>query len=526
MTRILFVSPYYRLKLGLLLVLSFVFRSFLAFWLELGNDEVYYYTYALFPDLSHFDHPPMIGWAMQLFSLNLRFDNELALRFSSVVFMTINTFLIFQMGKILRSERSGWFAALLYTSSIYAFIITGVFILPDAPQSFFWMLSLWLMLLAVKEGQNEGQLRLLFPLIGLSIGLAMISKYTSVFLWFGFGLYILLFRRHWLSKPSLYLSILISALCLTPVLLWNIQNNFISFSFHGQRVNIFEGGIRPSTFLTEIAGEILYNNPVVFVLVWIGVATALRQNKTEKSAGTRLLLLIGLPLIGLFLFFSLFRATLPHWTGPAYNTLLLLAATALDNGRRNLFPKPIIVALSLILIVAVAGSAQIKFALIPMNDKQPYQHLGKNDVTLDMFGWRALEPRFKEIRAEKIKQGLMQPQDGILGDNWFPLANLDYYIGRPLSIKSFGMGSPERLHKYVWINVLRGGFHEGDNFWYITNSRDYKNPAELYFDDFDQIIPADTIEISRSGKPAKRYFVFLLKGLKRLPPNYLDSLAP
>lgn len=88
------------------------------------------------------------------------------------------------------------------------------------------------------------------------------------------------------------------------------------------------------------------------------------------------------------------------------------------------------------------------------------------------------------------------------------------------------MGSPERLHKYVWINVLRGGFHEGDNFWYITNSRDYKNPAELYFDDFDQIIPADTIEISRSGKPAKRYFVFLLKGLKRLPPNYLDSLAP
>ena len=79
-----------------LLVISALIRAFLAAFLEFGNDEVYYWTYAKYPDWSHFDHPGMVGWVMQLFSLNLLFDSELALRLSSVVFMTINTYIIYK----------------------------------------------------------------------------------------------------------------------------------------------------------------------------------------------------------------------------------------------------------------------------------------------------------------------------------------------------------------------------------------------------------------------------------------------
>ena len=54
-----------------LLILSTLIRGFLAAYLEFGNDEVYYWTYALYPDYSHFDHPPMVGCVIQVFSLNL-----------------------------------------------------------------------------------------------------------------------------------------------------------------------------------------------------------------------------------------------------------------------------------------------------------------------------------------------------------------------------------------------------------------------------------------------------------------------
>jgi len=84
----------------------------------LGNDEAYYYTYALYPALSHFDHPPMVGWVIQLFSLNLHFSSEIFIRLAAVLAGTVNTWLMYCIGKQLRDELTGWYAALLYTASI------------------------------------------------------------------------------------------------------------------------------------------------------------------------------------------------------------------------------------------------------------------------------------------------------------------------------------------------------------------------------------------------------------------------
>ena len=136
----------------LLLSISALLRGVLASVIEFGNDEVYYWTYALYPDWSHFDHPPMVGFMMQLFSCNLLFTSEFFLRLSSVIFMTINTYLVFLIGKQVKNEQTGFYAALLYTASIYAFVITGIFILPDTPLSIFTFLAV---LQFIRYFQNE-----------------------------------------------------------------------------------------------------------------------------------------------------------------------------------------------------------------------------------------------------------------------------------------------------------------------------------------------------------------------------------
>ncbi|MDP2237948.1 MAG: glycosyltransferase family 39 protein [Bacteroidales bacterium] len=514
-------------KMIVLLLASTSIRIMLAAWLELGNDEVYYWTYALFPDWSHFDHPPMVGWMMQLFSLNLYFDSELFLRLSSVVLTTINTLIIFLIGKTVRSEVTGMYAALLYTASVYAFVITGIMILPDTPQNFFWLLSLFLMAKIIKKGNPLKAQNIYFILLGLSIGLGIISKYTSVFLWFGFGLFILFYKREWLKLPVLYVSVLISAVCTLPVILWNMQNDFISFSFQGERVNIFASSFRPDLFLSELAGQILYNNPVNFVLIISALILVFKGKQWLLHDYQRLLLLIALPVIGLFLMFSMFRATLPHWTGPAYNTLLILAAARLAvkfplrNGKIRI-PGGIIAALFFLFFIITLGALQIKYALIPVTDNNPYHRLGRNDVTLDMYGWRKFKPEFEKIRNKHVLEGNMKSSDAIVGENWFPLANLDYYVARPLKIDAFGLGEPQRLHKYLWINEERGGLQKGNDYWYVTNSRDYKHPEEVYAGLFEQIIAADTVTIDRAGKPAKRFFVFLLKDLKQQPVSFLN----
>ena len=212
-----------------LIAVSSILRLIAAATLELGNDEVYYWTYALYPDWSHFDHPPLVGVFIQLFSLNLLFDSEIFIRLSSVVFAAFNTWLFFKIGKRLKNEIVGWYASLLYTASLYSSLIVGVFILPDTPQVFFWLMSLYLMLdiLPNRELPAGSKQKMIF--LGLTIGLGMLSKYNSVFLWIGTGLYIIFYNRNWLKTYQLYLSIIISGLLLIPILYWNVQNDFISF---------------------------------------------------------------------------------------------------------------------------------------------------------------------------------------------------------------------------------------------------------------------------------------------------------
>ena len=519
-----------------LLVISAIVRGVLAAWMEFGNDEVYYWTYALYPDWSHFDHPPMVGWVIQLFSLNLLFGSEFFIRLASVVIMNANTYIIFRIGKDLKDATTGLYAALLYTASIYAFVITGIFIMPDTPLMLFWLLAVWTAIkyFLVKvpepvEGPTDSETVLrqaqqpwLLIFFGLFTGLAMLSKYSGVFLWVGMGLYILVFNRKQLKNPYLYLSLLISAICCIPILYWNIKYNFASLSFHGERVG--GGALNFSTFGTELAGEFFYNNPVNFVLAIIAVVAAFKKRLNLEKSAQRLILCIALPMIALFWVFSLTRPTLPHWNAPAYVSLILLSAAYLKDKHETL-PQSIIAALSVLLITLVVGVAEIKTGFIPLDKHTEPEQIGRDDFTVDMYGWRQLGEKFADFRAQKIAEGLMDEEDGIVANQWFPLANLDYYVARPLGLRVMGLGWPAFLHKYLWINDERGGFHLGENYWFLSDSRYPKDPKTTYQWYFKEIELVGVIEIDRCGKPAKNFFVYTCKDLCDQPPTLQSLMA-
>ena len=506
-----------KLLIGLLVV-SAIVRGVLAAWMEFGNDEVYYWTYALYPDWSHFDHPPMVGWVIQLFSLNLLFDSEFFIRLASVVIMTANTYIIYRIGKDLKDAMTGFYAALLYTASIYAFVITGIFIMPDTPLMLFWLLAFWMAIRSLSL--SKGRYMILF---GLFAGLAMLSKYSGVFLWVGMGLYILIFNRKQLKNPYLYLSLLISAICCIPILYWNIKYNFASLSFHSERVG--GGALNFSTFGTELAGEFFYNNPINFILAIIAIVAVFKKKLNLEQSIQRLILCIALPMIVLFWVFSLTRPTLPHWNAPAYVLLILLSAAYLKDKHTESLPKSIIAALLVLVITLVVGVAEIKTGFIPLDKHTEPEQIGRDDFTVDMYGWRQLGEKFVDFRAQKIAEGVMNEEDGIVANQWFPLANLDYYVARPLGLRVMGLGWPAFLHKYLWINDERGGFHLGENYWFFSDSRYPKDPKTTYQWYFKEIELVGIIEIDRCGKPAKNFYVYTCKDLCDQPPTLSQFMA-
>ena len=223
-------------KAKILILVSAIIRAVVAGFIELGNDEVYYWTYAMFPDLSHFDHPPMVGFIIQLFSLDLLLDSEFFIRLGAVLFGSINTWLIYRLGRKIFNDITGYYAAWLFTSSIYFSVIAGLFILPDTPQILFWLLALNIIfpVLINKEITKKEKLYLMYA--GIVIGLGMLSKYTTVFIWLGLVSYILIYDRRWLKVKELYFSVLLSILIFLPVVFWNIDDGVFYSRCHFRRL--------------------------------------------------------------------------------------------------------------------------------------------------------------------------------------------------------------------------------------------------------------------------------------------------
>lgn len=515
--------------MGILLFFSAVARGFIAGFIELGNDEVYYWTYAKFPDLSHFDHPPMVGWVIQLFTLNLYFDNEFFLRLASVVLGTLNTFVIFLIGKQIKSPLTGLYAALLYTTSFYGFILCGTFILPDTPQVFFWLLTLYFLLRSLPDKDRTKKSRNFLFVAGITAGLALLSKYHSVFLVFGAFMYILCYNRKWFRAKETYEAFLVFILLSLPILFWNADNDFISWTFHEDRIGITESGLQPVYFLTEVVGQVFYNNPVNVILILVTFFALIRKKVIIGKPYQRLLLWISVPMVLVFLTFSLFRSTLPHWTGPAYLGFIILAAAFLSGEKeqekkKHLLPWPIVISFIILAAVIITAVGQIKSGWIPL------KRWNMDDVSTDLYGWKQLGEKFAPVATRDESVFLIEKEAPILTFRWFPAANFDYYVARPLNKKVYCFGELERIHKYYWINRDRGNLLKGSDAWHIALSDDYEDPANLYGKDYELIISADTLPIVRGKDTIRKAYVYRLiqrkEDLILVPSIPLTSVPP
>jgi hypothetical protein len=325
----------YKQKTLLLIFIATAIRCITACCVQLGNDEVYYRMYAQYLQWNYFDHPPMVGWLIRFTTANLFFDTGFFIRLGAIISAATTTWFIFLSGKRLNNEYSGFLAAVIYTCSIYGSIIAGVFILPDSPQMVFWSAGLYLLIKITRYTHINRTKKRDLLLFGLVAGIGMLCKIHTAFLWLGLLLYIILHNRQWLKQSVLYISGIITIALFYPVIKWNIDNHFITYLYHSKRVAVSNSGIDIGSFLTFTGGQIFYCNPIIFLLIIISTIAAFKNNLPVSVSQKRMLLYCSLPLIIVTTAISLFKNVLPHWTGPAYCGLILLAACYLSKQKLN-----------------------------------------------------------------------------------------------------------------------------------------------------------------------------------------------
>ena len=294
------------------LALWWVLNVIAGIFLELADDEAYYWFFSWHLDWGYFDHPPMVALLVKLGSW---IGGEVGIRFFSLLLQPLYLYLFWTL---VRQPETTHREAKLYCLVCFAMPMLqlyGLLALPDAPLLFFTVLFLW----AYKRFvERDSWLNVV--LLAASMALLMYSKYHGLLV-IGF---VLCSRWRNFITPKLYLSGLLALFLYAPHLWWQYSHGFPSLRYH--LVERHTVG-----FTTEYLGDTLLNLLVVFnPLFLFHYGRGLVRQIRERRHGEYSWLIIGFVV---FFTLSAFRySTQPQWMLPAVFAFIVLL---MDEARRS-----------------------------------------------------------------------------------------------------------------------------------------------------------------------------------------------
>jgi 4-amino-4-deoxy-L-arabinose transferase-like glycosyltransferase len=376
-------------KAALLIILTTtVLRLAVSAFSGFGNDEAYTLAISRRLDLSYFDHPPLHQWIAYV-SMQL-FGDGAAVRLPFIAMAAVASWFVYRTTRHLFGAQAGVWGLVGLNSAGFFFLSAGSWVVPDGP------------LLLCLAGAADVLARLFFPgngcvpspwrswlAAGVWIGLAGLSKYTAVFFPVGVFLFLCLSREHraWLRHPAPYVASIVALALVTPVLIWNADNHWVSFAFQTGRGAPLPK-LHPAHVLAMVAGQALFLCPWVFAPLFAALVWAFRTSKANDPR--RFLLWLALPAIVLFTIVPLWgQRGLPHWTMPGWFFVFPLLGAWVAQAHSLWFSKRAWARWSagLTLATAVLFVTQARTGWV---ETLAPSLQGKGDPTLESFDWTAL----------------------------------------------------------------------------------------------------------------------------------------
>lgn len=296
---------------------------------ELIADEAYYWVYSRFPAWGYFDHPPMI--ALMIKSGYALFQNEFGVRLLCVI-LSVFTISITES----LTDRENPFLFYTIVSGIGTLQLVGFLAVPDTPLLFFTALFFYCYRYFLKNINWRGSL-----LLGISVVLLFYTKYHGLLI----VCFVLLSNLKLLRYWQTWLAGFFALALFTPHLLWQWDNDWVSFRYH-----LFESNISTYRFsytTDYLLGQLLVTGPIVCLVLLPAAFLYKTKLDIEKA--------LKFTFLGFYIIFLLssFRGKVePNWTFPALIPLLVLSYQYLNSKPAWIRSLKIMTLVSLLLIMS------------------------------------------------------------------------------------------------------------------------------------------------------------------------------
>ncbi len=479
-------------KLLLFLSAFTILRLFTAGSFELAMDDGYYWLWSRHLSLSYFDHPPMV--ALVIAATTLLGQSELFVRLGAVVLSVVSTVLLYKLtSKLFKNEEAGWHSAWILNLTLI-FCAGALEVTPDTPLLPFYLLAM-IFFYDAANAPDAGFLKWVGA--GAAVGLAMLSKYTAVFFFPGAFLYLLLSpeKRGWLLRPHPYVAALVAAVVFSPVVIWNVQHDWISFSFQAKHGLEHARGNPLGRFL-EFAGfqAVLYSIGLFFFLMAAAaksVQTAFYRPPGGKVSAykdaSRFIFSFWAPTL---LFFTLnsFRATVEgNWPVLGFVPLFVQAGGITGEWLQNPRSK------KLLSLSAAAAVVLIAFVNIQIVDPV-IPHPKRFEISRRIYGWKMLGGAVDEERRTFHAKFLIADRHQIAG-------LLTYYTNPHMP--AYMIGGYNRL-RYTFLPPV-DSYAGADAIYVVEEERDAASTLNKVF---ERVEKARVVVIERKGELIRRFLVY------------------
>lgn len=301
---------------------------------DLIGDEANYWECARRLQLSyHFGGPgiaAVVAAAVALFG-----NVEWGMRFPAAIAMALTAVFVARLAnRISGDARAGFFAALLLLLFPLA-ALWSVFITYDPLYVTCWMAATYSMWVIVRRHREGAWPWGWWAALGLSLGLGFLLKYTIVLLVLALVLYLIVQRRtiRWDARlwGGMALSLVIFALAISPVLIWNQQQGWPTLTYLRAHLNqptdMPQRHWQPVWLLRWVGAQIgLVGAPALPLLVAC-IAAAWRRRRQDADLWDSQLLLLcsGLVIIAFFTLALVATPSEGNWAMAGYPPLAVLA---------------------------------------------------------------------------------------------------------------------------------------------------------------------------------------------------------
>src|SRR5262245_22865823 len=299
--------------------------------LDLAPDEAHYWDWSRHLDWSYYSKGPLVAWLIRLscalfgpWSVSLTGAEMLAVRLPAVLCGSLLVLSLYVLTvQVYGSNRLALGVLVLCLG--FPVIVAGSSLMTiDSPYCCCWGWALVLGHRAIFRGSTWA-----WPATGLVVALGILAKYNML-LWVpSVALFLLTSRayRSLLLRRGFWVMSLVAALGCLPILIWNIQNEWVTF----RHVSALSGGMREEPSIHWL-GPLAYVGGQCALLLgfwFIAWAAAMVAHRpwVEGDAGKRYLWWTSLPMFAVFLAFSPRTGGGElNWPVTAYLSGLVLAA--------------------------------------------------------------------------------------------------------------------------------------------------------------------------------------------------------